>query len=45
MRTTITNRNIDRNINERIDDRNIIETIETDISLSCSKFSEEEGDV
>jgi len=31
MRTIITNRNIDRNVNERIDDRNIIETNETDI--------------
>jgi len=41
MRTTITNRNIDNN-NERIDDRNIIETIETDINLSCSKISNPE---
>jgi len=37
MRTIIiTNRNIDRNVNERIDNRNIIETIETDNTLSCS---------
>ena len=41
MRTTITNRNIDYN-NERIDDRNIIETIETDRNLSCSKISNPE---
>ena len=40
MRTIITN---DRNINindERIDNRNIIETIETDINLSCSRISD-----
>jgi len=42
MRTIITNRNIDRNVNERIDDRNIIETNETDINPSCSKFSNPE---
>ena len=34
MTTIITiNRNIDRNVNERIDNRNIIETIETDNSV------------
>lgn len=31
-----------RNINERIDDRNIIETIETDNSLSCSEISNQD---
>lgn len=43
MRTIITdNRNIDRNVNERIDNRNIIETIETDSSVLG--FSKEGGD-
>ena len=44
MRTIITN---DRNINidnERIDNRNIIETIETDRIPSCSTISREGGD-
>lgn len=45
MRTINTNiRNIDTDVNERIDNRNIIETIETDINLSCSEISKEGGD-